>query len=170
MGILLTFLAESKDTDGNFALLEWLGKAGNGPPPHVHEHEDELFYILEGELEAYVGNEAFKVGAGECLFLPKLKPHSWLVRSRELRMLGMFVPAGLEEHFRAISSPAEKLELPTGAATYSTANLEPVIQAFENYGLRFLSPDEVAEQMPLYFASTARRTPDAQEPGNQRHR
>jgi hypothetical protein len=43
--------------------------------------------------------------------------------------------------------------LPTGAATYSTSNLEPVIRAFEKCGARFLSPDEVAEQMPLYFAA-----------------
>jgi hypothetical protein len=43
MGSLLTFLAESKDTDGSFTLLEGLLKPGNEPPPHVHGREDELF-------------------------------------------------------------------------------------------------------------------------------
>ena len=78
MGSLLTFLAESKDTGGSFTLIEGLLKPGNEPPPHVHGREDELFYILEGEMDVYVGNEVFEAGAGECLFLPRLKPHTFL--------------------------------------------------------------------------------------------
>jgi mannose-6-phosphate isomerase-like protein (cupin superfamily) len=153
MSMVLTFLAESKDTGGRFALIEGSPSPGTEPPPHVHEREDELFYILEGEIDAYIGNEVFKVSAGECLFLPKLKPHTFIVRSPRCRSLVLFVPGGLDGHFRARSSPAEKLELPTGTATYSTSNLEPVIRAFKEYGVRFLSLDEVAEQMPLYFAA-----------------
>ena len=153
MGSLLTFLAESKDTGGSFTLIEGLLKPGSEPPPHVHGREDELFYVLEGEMDVYVENEVFKAGAGECLFLPRFKPHTFIVRSPQLRNLVLIVPGGLEGCFRARSSPAEKLELPTGAATYLTSNLEPVIRAFEKYGARFLSPDEVAEQMPLYFAA-----------------
>ena len=151
MGSLLTFLAESKDTGGSFTLIEGLLKPGNEPPPHIHGREDELFYILEGELDVYVGNELFKAGAGECLFLPRLKPHTFIIRSPRLRTLLLFMPSGLEECFRARSSRAERLELPSKAITYSTSDLEPVIRAFEEYGARFLSPDEVAEQMPLYF-------------------
>jgi mannose-6-phosphate isomerase-like protein (cupin superfamily) len=79
MGSLLTFLAESKDTRRAFTLIEGFLKPGNEPPLHVHEREDELFYVLEGEMDVYVGNEVFKVGAGECLFLPKLKPHTFIV-------------------------------------------------------------------------------------------
>ena len=109
---LLTFLAESKDTGGNFSLAEASLTPGNEPPAHLHEREDELFYILEGEINAYVGREAFRVGVGECLFLPKRKPHAIIVRSLRIRVLVLFVPAGLEECFRAMSSPAEKLELP----------------------------------------------------------
>ncbi len=153
MGSLLTFLAESKDTGGSFTLIEGLLKPGNEPPPHVHGREDELFYILEGEMDMYAGNEVFKAGAGECLFLPRLKPHTFIVRSPRLRTLVLFMPGGLEQCFRARSSRAENLELPPEAATYSTSDLEPVIGAFEEYGARFLSPHEVVEQMPFYFVA-----------------
>src|SRR6516165_11392512 len=68
MGSLLTFLAESKDTGGSFTLIEGLLKPGNEPPPHVHEREDELFYILEGEMNVYVGNEVFKAGTESVCF------------------------------------------------------------------------------------------------------
>jgi quercetin dioxygenase-like cupin family protein len=158
--MLLTFLVEGKDTGGNFAILEGSLKPGSEPPAHLHEREDELFYILDGEIEAYVGNEAFRVGAGECLFLPRLKPHTFLVRSPWLRMLVLFLPAGLEGCFRARSLPAEKLELPIGAATYSTSDLETMVPAFEEYGARFLSQDEVAERMPLYFAALHETAPE----------
>jgi hypothetical protein len=65
----------------------------------------------------------------------------------------------LPEAFRAMNSPAEKLELPVeGEATYSPSNREQAIPLLEKYAVRFLSPDEVAEQMPLYFA-TLNKTP-----------
>jgi mannose-6-phosphate isomerase-like protein (cupin superfamily) len=62
-GSLLTFLAESKDTGGSFALLEATLKPGNEPPPHVHEREDELFYVLDGAFDVFVGDEAFQLQA-----------------------------------------------------------------------------------------------------------
>jgi glyoxylate utilization-related uncharacterized protein len=119
----------------------------------VHEREDELFFILEGEIDAFVGNETFRVSPGECLFLPKLKPHTFIVRSPQLHVLVLMVLAGLEGFFRAMSSPAEKLELRTAEATYSTSHLAEAMRIADEYGVRFLSPDEFAEQMPLYSAA-----------------
>jgi hypothetical protein len=46
MGALVTFLAEGKETNGGFALVEYDSKPGNEPPPHVHEREDEFYYEL----------------------------------------------------------------------------------------------------------------------------
>ena len=61
MGNLTTNLAESKETNGAFFLVEATLAAGNEPPPHSHSREDELFYVLEGEFDVYVGKEGFKV-------------------------------------------------------------------------------------------------------------
>jgi len=66
-GNLTTNLAEKKDTDGAFFLVEAMLAPGTEPPPHVHTREDELFYVLEGEFDVYVGKEVFKVEA-----LPRL--------------------------------------------------------------------------------------------------
>ena len=54
MGSLTTSLAEHKDTNGAFCLVEATLVPGNEPPPHVHSREDELFYVLEGAFDAYV--------------------------------------------------------------------------------------------------------------------
>jgi quercetin dioxygenase-like cupin family protein len=149
-GNLTTNLAEKKDTNGAFFLVEAMLAPGTEPPPHVHSREDELFYVLEGEFDVYVGKEAFKVEAGECVFLPRFKPHAFVIRSPRLHVLALFTPAGLEAAFRGMSSPAERLELPTGAVTYSTGDLKQTAQRLSEYGARFLTPAEAADQLPLY--------------------
>jgi mannose-6-phosphate isomerase-like protein (cupin superfamily) len=150
MGTLATNLAEKEDTNGAFCLVEATAAPGNEPPPHVHSREDELFYILEGEFDMYVGAEAYKVQSGECIFLPRFKPHAFVIRSPQLRVLTLFTPGGLEEAFRNVASPAQKLELPTNALTYSKVDLKQTAQRFREYGVRFLTSDEVADQLPLY--------------------
>src|SRR6516162_7741608 len=110
MGMLLTNLTETPDTNGVFSLFEATLAPGTEPPPHVHSREDELFYVLEGEFDVYVGEEAFEVAAGECVFLPRFKPHGFVIRSPRLRVLTLFAPGGNEEAFRDIGSPAQYLE------------------------------------------------------------
>ena len=149
-GNLTTNLAERKDTNGAFFLVEAVLAPGTEPPPHVHTSEDELFYVLEGEFDVYVGKEAFKVEAGECVFLPRFKPHAFVIRSPRLHVLALFTPAGLEEAFRSMSTPAQRLELPTGAVTYSTGDLKQTAQRLSEYGARFLTPDEIADQLHFY--------------------
>ena len=150
MGMLLTTLVEKKDANGAFSLLEATLAPGTEPPPHVHSREDELFYVLEGDFDVYVAEEAFKVNTGECIFLPKFKPHAFVIRSPRLRVLILYTPGGVEEAFRRMSSPAQNLEPPTEAVTYSMADLEQTARRFGEYGVQILAPDEVAEQLPLY--------------------
>gem|GEM_PF-761961 len=164
LGSLTTNLAEKKDTNGAFCLVEGTLAPGSEPPPHVHTREDELFYVLEGEFDVYVGKEAFKVESGECVFLPRFKPHAFVIRSPRLRVLALFSPAGLEEAFRSIDSPAQSLELPTAPVTNSAdagkalhgikqltaEDLKQTVQLLAEYGAHFLTPDEVADQLPLY--------------------
>jgi hypothetical protein len=85
---------------------------------------------------------------GECIFLPKFKPHAFIIRSPRLRMLTLFTPGGLEEAFRSMNSPAQNLGLPTGAFTYSTAHLKHTAQRLSEYGVRLPAPDEVPDQLP----------------------
>jgi len=164
LGSLTTNLAEKKDTNGAFCLVEGTLAPGSEPPPHVHTREDELFYVLEGEFDVYVGKEAFKVESGECVFLPRFKPHAFVIRSPRLRVLALFSPAGLEEAFRSIDSPAQSLELPAAPVTNSAdagkalhgikqlkaEDLKQTVQLLAEYGAHFLTPDEVADQLPLY--------------------
>ena len=150
MSNLTTYLVEEEDSNGDFSLIEAVMEPGNEPPPHVQSREDEMYYILEGEVDVYVGEEAFKVQTGECVFLPKLKPHAFVIRSSRIRLLLIITPGGLEEAFRSTASPAQSLDLPVGMPTYSTTDLKQTAQRFIEYGVHFLEPDEIEELLPLY--------------------
>jgi mannose-6-phosphate isomerase-like protein (cupin superfamily) len=149
-GNLVTNLAEARETDGAYCLMEAVLKPGNEPPPHVHSREDELFYVIEGSFDVYVGDEVFPVGQGGCVFLPRLTAHAFIIRSPRLKMLTLFTPGGLECAFGKESLPAQSLEVPAEAATYSTGAIEETVRRLNEYGVHILSPEEVASELPRY--------------------
>ena len=44
---------KSKDTNGVFSVMEFVTPPGKGVALHVHEREDELVYLLDGEIESH---------------------------------------------------------------------------------------------------------------------
>jgi hypothetical protein len=75
---------------------------GSGPPPHVHEREDELFYVLEGMYEVTVGEEGFEAEGGSMNFAPRGIPHAYVVRAGPARHLGFVFPSGWETFFHDV--------------------------------------------------------------------
>jgi mannose-6-phosphate isomerase-like protein (cupin superfamily) len=57
MGALFGILAGSRTPIGGFGLMEIAGCKGLEPPRRVHHRDDEGFYVLEGEITYYVGDE-----------------------------------------------------------------------------------------------------------------
>jgi quercetin dioxygenase-like cupin family protein len=93
------------DTGGTSALLEFRVEPGYPlPPPHVHTHEDEISYVLEGELEVTVGSSTRTVRASEAIFKPRGVPHSFALAGDEpARFLEIIAPAGFDGYFRALA-------------------------------------------------------------------
>jgi mannose-6-phosphate isomerase-like protein (cupin superfamily) len=60
-----------------FALHEWNHGPNAGPRLHVHHHDDEAWYVLEGTLRFRIGDETIDVVAGGSLFCPAGVPHSF---------------------------------------------------------------------------------------------
>ena len=65
MGSNMSLFAKGEETGGRFALMEFHSRPGNEPPPHVHEWEHELFYVLEGRMEFYCDGKIMNIGPGE---------------------------------------------------------------------------------------------------------
>src|SRR5580692_426281 len=58
-----TILVSGEQTGGRYCLIDMLVPAGGGPPPHRHDFE-EMFTILEGELEFTFRGKLHTVRAG----------------------------------------------------------------------------------------------------------
>jgi mannose-6-phosphate isomerase-like protein (cupin superfamily) len=149
-GILSIQLATADDTGGAFDLVLSNMRRGTEPPPHIHTREHEFFYVLDGALDVYVGNNMFHVGPGECAFFPLGRPHAFIVRSPEIRMLVLISPGGFIKSVASMAAPAEKLEIPSDSITYATADLNETIKIFLKCGVRLLSPEEIAKEMPAF--------------------
>jgi quercetin 2,3-dioxygenase len=89
-----------KDTAGLWCMFEAHWSLKGGPPLHVHQLEDEWFYVMEGEYVAQVGDERFTLTAGDSLLAPREVPHTYAqVGDGEGRLLIAYQPAGAMEAF-----------------------------------------------------------------------
>jgi quercetin dioxygenase-like cupin family protein len=149
-GILMSQLAGGSDTDGAFEFVESKMKKGTEPPPHIHDREDELFYVLAGELKIFADGKTFNVAAGESAFLPRKMPHAYLIESDDCHLLALITPGGFLNAVSKMNRPARAMEIPSDMETYATADLTATMEIFMKYGVRMLSPDEIGEQMPDY--------------------
>ena len=71
LGALLTFKATTEATAGRFWVKELLAPRGMAVPRHVHTHEDEAFYVLDGEVGMHIGDDVIHAGTGSFLWGPE---------------------------------------------------------------------------------------------------
>ena len=105
-GGLMTMKATSDETGGAFLLFEDRVVQGKMTPLHIHQNEDETFYVLEGELLVFIEGVEHRVGAGGVAVAPRGVPHAFMVASKIARILTLLVPGSAESFYRAASDPA----------------------------------------------------------------
>jgi quercetin dioxygenase-like cupin family protein len=67
---------------GSFALLEMRGPRGDMPPLHVHDRDDETFYVIAGELSLFVDGEHLVLAPGQAALAPRGVPHCYRASPR----------------------------------------------------------------------------------------
>jgi quercetin dioxygenase-like cupin family protein len=102
----------SAQTGGAFALIEDHFPAGRATPYHVHRHEDEAFYLLEGEFTFFSGTRKFTGTAGTTVFLPRNIPHGFRADTAG-KMLLLTVPGGFDSFVAEAGEPAATRTIPT---------------------------------------------------------
>ncbi|SIO36548.1 cupin domain-containing protein [Chitinophaga niabensis] len=96
------------DQTGNaLALLELTLPQGAEPPAHIHNNEDESFYVVEGQVSVSVAGSATVLNPGEALFAPRNVPHSFRILTEKATIINLITPGTLWNYFIEFSSPIE---------------------------------------------------------------
>ena len=99
-GSPISHKVKSKDTNGVFSVMEFVTPPGKGVALHVHEREDELVYLLEGEIEVMLGDQKMKAVPGVMALLPRGIPHGFTnVGNKPSRLLDTILPGQFDNYF-----------------------------------------------------------------------
>ena len=120
--------ASSESTGGALSLFEEVPPLVD-TPRHVHTHENELFYVLDGEHVIEVGDEELHAGPGGTVFAPRGIPHAQRrVVPGEGRLLVLTTPGGFDGFFRELAA----------ADAAGTLGPDAYAAASEKYGIAWL--------------------------------
>jgi quercetin dioxygenase-like cupin family protein len=104
MGEQGRFLLRKEDTGGLYTFMEVTTPPGGGPPLHIHDAEDEAFFVTEGEYEIRVDGELHIAKPGTVAYGPRGVSHQFRnIAERPSRMLVIVTPGGVEDFFIGLS-------------------------------------------------------------------
>lgn len=140
----LNHLASVKVSAGESATrmsaVEFTAPRGFGPPLHLHRSEDEIMYVIDGEIRLDLGDESQVVTGGAVVSLPHGIPHVFQVLSDEARFLTVTSGATAHPTFdafvRALGVPTDPTALP------APVEIDPghVARVCADHGIEVLGP------------------------------
>jgi quercetin dioxygenase-like cupin family protein len=92
-----TIKTTAEQTRGSLIQMLIHESRGAAVPRHVHYDVDETFYLIDGELTAYIGDEVIEAKSGDFVLAPRGVPHSWIVTSETCELFLTCGPAGQED-------------------------------------------------------------------------
>jgi quercetin dioxygenase-like cupin family protein len=111
-GQLAVMKATGASTGGLYTLVEITVGPGYRTPLHVHQREDEGFWVLDGHAAFTAGERTLDAPPGTYLYGPRNIPHWWQAGPDGARVLYLFTPAGIEGLIEEMSVPAAELVPP----------------------------------------------------------
>ena len=101
-----TWKVSAEESAGAFLLFEMSLSRGKATPLHTHPNEDEMFYVLEGEILVHIDGTEYRLGQRGLAMAPRGVPHAFMVTSESARVLCFETPGSAEAFYRGASEPA----------------------------------------------------------------
>jgi len=141
VGDTYTILVTGEQSAGKYTLIDMHIPPGGGPPPHRHDFE-EMFTVLDGEVQVSFRDQTLTARAGETINVPANAPHSFTNSGDEpSRLLCLCAPAGQEEFFRLVGQPV-------ATRTQAPPPLDASAQAAFITRAKALEPEYKTELLP----------------------
>lgn len=94
------FKVAADETRGGLFIIEHRNLMPGGPALHLHPHQEEWFYVMEGTVVFQVGNQRVQLRPGESILAPRAVPHTFSAVHDASHLLIAFCPAGkMEQYF-----------------------------------------------------------------------
>ena len=130
------FLATGEQTEGAFCLVDEHASRGESVPLHRHRDDMESFYVLEGEITLYIGEQpGVRAPAGSFAHIPGGTVHGFRVESEQARYLILTTPRH-GQFYRAITLASR----PEGLPPNDSVQGSQIKQATKDYGVEFVGP------------------------------
>ena len=147
MDTRVSIVVPAASGEDRLSVIKHWAPYGNSPPLHIHDTEDEVFHVLEGQVQFNVDGATVTVTAGQTIMAPKGIPHSYLVVSEGgAKWLTMTSPGDFEGLVRALSRPATAAGLPDPHGPPSAEAAEHLMKVCAAHNIRMVgAPMRLAE-------------------------
>lgn len=131
LGVRYKTILAASDTGGAISIVDSVSPPGSGPPRHIHDREDESFFVLTGECDFWMEGQTVRKRAGETLFVPRGREHTFRVTATGAsRHLIILTPGGFEHFFQEMAESSFRIP----------EDMEQVVAAAARHSLRFTGP------------------------------
>lgn len=120
---------KSADTNGVFSVIQIISEPGEGAALHVHDNEDELVYLLQGEIEVTLGDQTMLAVPGVTALLPRGIAHGFTnVGDTPSIVIDTILPGSFDNYFLEMAALYKKCE----------PSQEQIGRLSGKYGIRYL--------------------------------
>jgi len=137
---LATVKVSAGESATRMSAVEFTAPRGFGPPLHRHHAEDEIMYVIDGEIRLDLDGESQVATTGTVVSLPHGIPHIFQVLSDDARFLtvtsGSTGHPAFDAFVRALGAPTD----PTVLATPVEIDPGHVAQVCADHGIEVLGP------------------------------
>ena len=140
----VVFKLSGDQTGGAVSIVEHPVPPGGGAGPlHTHSREDEVTYVIQGEINILIGDELTHAPAGSYVLKPRGVPHTfWNASNKPAQILEIITPAGLEKYFEQVAPafkpgepPDVNLIMQTAAKFGLQIHIDSIGKLVEKYGV-----------------------------------
>jgi quercetin dioxygenase-like cupin family protein len=138
MNAYLKVLLSKQDSTAGVSLIEHEMPNGFVVPLHVHDAEDETFYLLEGSVRFMVGEQLLDAQVGQALHVRGGVKHALRVTSPTARFLTV-TNGAFEDVMRELSEEARSPRIPTGTELRELDE-QKLVSTCNRHGIEFVGP------------------------------
>ncbi len=141
LGVFVTLKAQSDE----ISLYEVICPPEAGPPPNIHHHQDEAFYVLEGNFSFLSGDETIEAEPGSFVWIPRGTLHTFKYTGTSMGKLlvASTYPGSHERFFRDVGIPVS--DIATFQSPDGPPDIEKVLSSGERNDIHFVLPNETRD-------------------------